>query len=169
MARSDLVKIKARDVRPYKYALWCTVDGREIDNEIVVVKWSEDGEKIWMMLETHNFHSALPDEELELVLLPPSQYRKEDTTWTLGPRPEKKETPEDWKKRALEAEAAVTELKEELAEQARIVGAGGEREAKLRTELAMARKALVDVVRELDMTRRHIRDSLELKGIKVDE
>ena len=68
----DAVKIKAIDVELYRYALWCTVGGsKPLLNDIVCRRWSEDGSEIVFMLETHNFMTALPDEELELVPVNP--------------------------------------------------------------------------------------------------
>lgn len=60
--------VKARDVIPYHWALWCTVgDSKPFANVIVMARWSEDGKRIVFMLDTHNFDQADPDEELELV------------------------------------------------------------------------------------------------------
>jgi len=62
------VTIKAIDVRPYRYAIWCTV-GRSTPfaNEIVSVTWSEDGEYLWFMLDSHNFHKVSPDDTISVV------------------------------------------------------------------------------------------------------
>lgn len=63
------VRIKAIDVIPHHWAVWCTVGDRPkpFSNEICSRRWSEDGEYIWFLLDTHNFLKAAPDEELELV------------------------------------------------------------------------------------------------------
>lgn len=64
-----MVKVRAIDVLPYRFGIWCTVGGwpQPFANEIVGSRWSEDGKKIWFMLETHNFQEADPDELMELV------------------------------------------------------------------------------------------------------
>jgi hypothetical protein len=61
--------IKAIDVKPHYWAQWCTIEGypEPFANTIVSVKWSEDGQHLWFMLDTHNFLKASPDEELELI------------------------------------------------------------------------------------------------------
>jgi hypothetical protein len=71
---SEMQKVRARDVVPYEWAVWCTVDGypKAFANSIEHVSWSEDGQHLWFMLGTHNFYKALPDEEIELVPCGPS-------------------------------------------------------------------------------------------------
>jgi hypothetical protein len=67
------VKVKAIDVKPYRYAVWCTVEdwkgdkGKPFANVIEHRGWSKDGESIWFMLGSHNFMNAKPDEEMELI------------------------------------------------------------------------------------------------------
>jgi hypothetical protein len=74
------VKIKAIDAKPHRYALWCSVAGEDgkqgapFANEIGPRSWSDDGQHIWFMLDTHNFFKAKPDEELELIPLPTPKY-----------------------------------------------------------------------------------------------
>lgn len=65
----EQVEVRALDAKPHHWAVWCTVgEGKKpFANTIVARKWSEDGEKIWFMLDTHNFMSAHPDEMLSLV------------------------------------------------------------------------------------------------------
>lgn len=89
----EQVQIRARDVKPYHWAVWCTVGDstRPFANTIVSRKWSEDGEKIWFMLDTHNFDSAGPDEMLWLV--------REDPTGWGGPDLQAK-----WEREAAEFE-----------------------------------------------------------------
>lgn len=96
-AKPETELVRAIDVKPNHWSLWCTVGGSEpFANEIVSRKWSDDGEKIVFMLESHNFLFALPEEELELVptktvgsadLL--SQWDKKDEE-TMAVRPVKK-------------------------------------------------------------------------------
>jgi hypothetical protein len=70
MSEPAFVKIRADEVKPYRWGLWCTVGGGEPhSNPIVSAKWSEDGQRIWFMLDSHNFYDAEPDEVLELVPL----------------------------------------------------------------------------------------------------
>ena len=62
------VQVRARDVKPYHYGIWCSIgDGKPFVNTICGVRWSEDGNSIWFMLESHNFDRADPDEVLDLV------------------------------------------------------------------------------------------------------
>ena len=69
------VTIKARDVKPYHFGMWCTVGGgRPLVNEIVVVCWTDDGKRIKFMLGSHNFWFGDPDEVLDLVPIEPSAY-----------------------------------------------------------------------------------------------
>lgn len=48
-------KVRAIDVRPYQWALWCTVAGipQPFANEIEHRQWIEDGQSIWFGLGTH--------------------------------------------------------------------------------------------------------------------
>jgi hypothetical protein len=73
MTEPKTVRIRATDVRPYRWALWCSVDGGEpFANPIEGRRWSEDGQHIWFMLDTHNFYKAAPDDEIELIPVVPS-------------------------------------------------------------------------------------------------
>lgn len=67
-------KVRAIDAKPYRWALWCTVGtcSEPFANTLVTRKWSEDGQRIWFMLDSHNFMDADPDDVLELV--PNSDY-----------------------------------------------------------------------------------------------
>lgn len=85
------VTLKAIDVRPYKYSIWCTIaDSESFVNEIVYRKWSEDGEYIWWMLDTHNFAKHKPDEMVEVIELEdkylPSDFEEEPQNF-LSKRP----------------------------------------------------------------------------------
>lgn len=81
--RPETKRIKARDVRPYHWGIWCTVgdDPKPFVNSIEGRSWSDDGSKIWFMLGTHNFHCAAPDEELDLVAVEASWPMISDTEW----------------------------------------------------------------------------------------
>lgn len=60
-------KVKALDVVPFRWALWCRIgDGEPFANPIVSAKWLEDG-RIGFMLDSHNFLIVEPDAELELI------------------------------------------------------------------------------------------------------
>jgi hypothetical protein len=64
----ELQRVLARDVVPYEWALWSSVDnGKPFANTIVHVAWSEDGTRLNFGLDTHNYYSVKPDEWLELV------------------------------------------------------------------------------------------------------
>lgn len=61
-------KVKARDVKPYQWAFWCSIMGGEpFANEIVSAHPSECGAYLWLMLDSHNFYKASPDDELDLI------------------------------------------------------------------------------------------------------
>lgn len=47
-------QVRAIDVRPYQWAIWCTVgrDTRPFANAIESRRWSEDGQTIWFLLGT---------------------------------------------------------------------------------------------------------------------
>ena len=82
------VKVRAIDVLPYHWGQWCSIDGGPpFVNDIVSRRWSDDGEHIYFMLDSHNFLKAVPDEELELVPLEPK--------------------PAEWLTRALERDKAM--------------------------------------------------------------
>ena len=70
------IRIKARDVEPYRYGLWCSIeDGPPFVNDIVHAQENGDG-TIWFILDTHNFKRVHRDEELELVPLDDGPVRK---------------------------------------------------------------------------------------------
>lgn len=91
--KPQTVKVDARDIKPYFYSLWCSIeDGAPFPNPIVGMQWSEDGEHLWLMLESHNFYRCKPDEVLDLVAEEPeSEYiRAKYSNWKLPPKPEAK-------------------------------------------------------------------------------
>ena len=67
--------VRAIDVKPHRWAIWCTVEGdpKPFANEIELRSWSEDGKRIVFMLGTHNFLSAEPE---DLILLVPLDEEK---------------------------------------------------------------------------------------------
>jgi hypothetical protein len=70
-----LVNKLALEVTPYEHGIWCAIaDGRPFVNTIVLRRWSENGEKIHFMLDTHNFLIMAPDEEMEVVEKPEPFY-----------------------------------------------------------------------------------------------
>ena len=90
MTESESVSILARDVVPYRYGVWSSVAGEEpFANQIVHMRWSEDGEHLWFGLETHNTVKARPDEVLELVEMSPlgTLAKNKAAEWALPPRP----------------------------------------------------------------------------------
>ena len=83
-------KVRAIDVRPYEWGVWCTVgdDKRPFVNRIEHRAWSDDGLSIWFGLETHNSKNAEPDEEIDLVpLVRPEFAPKDDQDAFLAKRP----------------------------------------------------------------------------------
>lgn len=89
MAEPVTVQIRARDVRPYHYALWCSVGGSPpFANDIVHVGWHSDGRVVWM-LDSFNFDFHDPDEVIELVVVEPSPTMAAMYgAWELGPKPD---------------------------------------------------------------------------------
>lgn len=87
------VMVRARDIKPYHYALWCRIqDGKPFCNDICGVRWSEDGKKLWFMLESHNFFDSEPDEMVEVVEVKGthSEYlRAKYADWVLSDPPGK--------------------------------------------------------------------------------
>jgi hypothetical protein len=88
-------KVKAIDVRPHRFALWCSIeDGKPFANEISLRRWTEDGEKIVFMLDSHNFHFAEPDEVMEVIPIPnPSYVNDEEDDKHMKNRPPRKPKP----------------------------------------------------------------------------
>lgn len=67
-----IVQKRGIDVTPYLHGIYCTIaGGRPFVNEIVHRKWSEDGSRIWMMLESHNFYDCGPEDIIDVVELKP--------------------------------------------------------------------------------------------------
>lgn len=87
--KPETVMVKAPEVKPYHYGLWCSIeDGKPFVNTFVGAKWSDDGSKVLYMLDTHNFLSVAHDEMVEVVPLNPSKYCAEKYgNWNIGPRP----------------------------------------------------------------------------------
>ncbi len=66
------VKIKAIDITPYFYSMPCELPGDQfILNEMCCRRWSDNGDKIWWLLDTHNTFSAKPNDLVEVV---PTDY-----------------------------------------------------------------------------------------------
>jgi hypothetical protein len=74
-------RVRAIDVKPYEWGIWCTVGGHSepFVNAIEGRRWSEDGARIWFTLSTLNFQDAAPDEEMDLVPMPPSRFAPFDS------------------------------------------------------------------------------------------
>ncbi len=72
----EQVDVRGIDVIPYEYAIWCTVGGGEpFANVVERRSWSDDGQRIWLMLGTHNFYDCKPDEMVRVVATG-KEYRK---------------------------------------------------------------------------------------------
>jgi len=83
------VMVRAQDVVPYHYALWCSFRGGEpFANPICQVEWSEDGSYLYFLLDSHNTYRVEADAEVELVLREPSPGEASyAAAWQLKPRP----------------------------------------------------------------------------------
>lgn len=98
----EVVTLKARDIKPYHYGVWCIVGdpdtgnkSKPFSNTICSIKWSEDGEHLWFMLDTHNTMKVAPDEEIEVVPeRGPHSQRTRDryAEWVLPAPPKPKRT-----------------------------------------------------------------------------
>lgn len=67
-AEPTFTKVRARDVKPYHYGLWSSVQGgKPFCNTICHVRWSEDGKTLFFGLDSHNFYEVAPDEIVDLV------------------------------------------------------------------------------------------------------
>lgn len=107
----ERIQVRGIDVLPHHYAIWCTVgdDTKSFANEIVSRRWSEDGAKIWIMLDTHNFDSFSPDEMVWVVPLDPSPYTASlRDKWA-------KDAEEFLSKRPIKKEPLITQLENKLA------------------------------------------------------
>jgi hypothetical protein len=69
-------KVKAIDVKPHRWALWCDQGegSKPFANEISCRKWSDDGKRIIFMLDSFNFFNRDPEEVLELIPIPNPPY-----------------------------------------------------------------------------------------------
>ena len=71
----EFVNVLGIDVIPYQYAVWCSIrDGEPFANPIVSRRWSDDGEFIWFMLDSHNFAKCKPDEVMGHVVRHLTKY-----------------------------------------------------------------------------------------------
>lgn len=86
--RPETVMVRGRDLKPYYYGLWCSIEGGEpFVNIVMNMGWRVDG-KISIMLDTHNFMVVEPDEDVEMVPVTPSAWaQKKFADWSLGPDP----------------------------------------------------------------------------------
>lgn len=94
----EMKQVRALDVVPHEWAVWCTVEkSQPFANKVVSVKWSEDGESLWFMLGSFNFLNAKPDEMLDLVpheaTYPPKHERVAKHKEAIAARPKKMECP----------------------------------------------------------------------------
>lgn len=76
MTEPEITEVRGIDVVPYDYSIWCSIgNGEPFCNEIVGRRWSEDGQRICIMLDSHNFDSFGPDEMVRVVRRPPDAWR----------------------------------------------------------------------------------------------
>jgi hypothetical protein len=126
------VMVRARDIKPYHYAVWCRFEnGKPFCNAICSARWSEDGKKLWFMLESHNFFDAEPDEMVEVVEMKGKHFdylRVKYADWVL-PDPPGKPTYEELEKKLASVESTLklmrtsheqTRAEDERAAEARI-------------------------------------------------
>lgn len=72
MSEPIIVQKRAIDVTPYVHGIWCSVAGSEpFVTEIAFRTWTDDGEQIRVMLETHNFMRWEPNELVDVVEIVP--------------------------------------------------------------------------------------------------
>lgn len=103
----NTVTLKARDLKPYHYGVWCSVRDPETGNEskpfcntIVYIRWNGDGKYLWLGLETHNTIKVAPDEDVEVI--PErgthAQTRDRYAQWVLPPprRTQRYDHPYTW-------------------------------------------------------------------------
>ena len=88
-----LITMKAIDVRPWQYAVWSSIGDEEpFSNTIVHRKWSEDGARIWWMLDSHNFIAYTPDDMVKVIqkenpYLPKDHETEPEKFLTMRPKP----------------------------------------------------------------------------------
>lgn len=83
----EFVRVRARDVKPYLYAVWCSIEGGEpFSNPICHIEQSEDGSKLYFLLDTHNCVRYDADAELELVVNEPCPAERAFAESWAGPR-----------------------------------------------------------------------------------
>lgn len=93
MSEPEFREVMARDVVPYAWGVWSSIcEGKPFVNEVMGVRWSEDGKQIILGLDSHNFYFADADEMLSLVPIPEKPHRAGRPPFVLGPPPPKKTT-----------------------------------------------------------------------------
>jgi hypothetical protein len=83
--------MRAREVKPYHYAMWTSTGGEPFANCICGVKWSEDGAHLWFMLESRNYYKTEADALIEVVDMTSNpvwtRSRSRFAEWTLPTPP----------------------------------------------------------------------------------
>lgn len=86
-AEPTFITLRARDVKPYHYAMWTSTGGEPFANCICGVKWSDGGKDLWFMLESQNYYKTDADDLIELVDIRFNpvweQTRKRYSDWSL--------------------------------------------------------------------------------------
>lgn len=94
--KPESVTVKARDIKPYHYGVWSSLrdpdTGREskpFSNTVCLVRWSKDGNYLYLGLETHNSIKIAPDGLIEVIpeCGPNSWARERYANWELPPPP----------------------------------------------------------------------------------
>lgn len=71
MSKPTIIQKRAIDVTPNDHGIYCTVANSDpFVNPIVSRRWSDDGSKINIMLDSHNFYSWGPEEMVDVVEIP---------------------------------------------------------------------------------------------------
>lgn len=96
MTEPVFVTLKARDVKPYHYGVWCSIEDNEpFANTICYIRWSDDGKYLWFGLDSHNTMKVEPDEEVEVIPVQSvytQRTRDKYAAWTLPLPPKPKPT-----------------------------------------------------------------------------
>jgi hypothetical protein len=97
--QSEPKKIRARDIKPYYWGMNCFLGESKTPTliQIVNMKWDDlDYNKLWIMLETHNYVSVDADEELEVYPMEVNEFYLYEgdsrRTFQLPPPPSNEET-----------------------------------------------------------------------------
>lgn len=91
MDEPSFARVKARDLVPYRHAVWSSIrNGPPFANTVMIVQWTSDG-RISVMLDSHNFLHEEPDAYVDCVIeradADLSPFCRERVAAWKGPRP----------------------------------------------------------------------------------